>query len=487
MIHKNNGAHRKGSVSLNYLFYVLQEISVLLSVVVVTPYISRILGAENIGVYSYTHSIASYTILFGTMGMALYGRREIAACGDSIEKRSIVFFNIICLRALSTLAAIAVYFVVFNLLGEYQLLFRISVLEILASAFEISWFFQGENRFHINSAHAAIFKLLYTASIFLFVKTPEDLDLYCICLAATTLLQNLSTWLWIPKSLKLPRLNQIKPFSILAPVFALFLPQIAIQVYQVMDKTMLYALTHSQAEAGYYEQGHKIINIATLLITARGVAVTPKLSAACSNGENEKIPGILKESFQFIWFVGAPLLVGLLTLSDVFVPWFFGEGYDSVAALMKVFAPISLIIGLSNILTVLYIAKKRTKEITIAAVSGAVINLIMNSILIPSLRSVGAALASVTAELIILCMWICFVRKDISWKIIFNGMPKKIAGAIAAFVPLVLLFAKRMPAGISFLTLGAAGVCAYVILLILMKDNYMLKLWKSVLNLIKIV
>ena len=88
----------KKSVSKNYLYNMAYQILAILLPLITTPYLSRVLGAESIGIYSYTYSIATYFVLFGTLGVALYGQREIAYVQDNSKKRSIVFWEIFLLK-----------------------------------------------------------------------------------------------------------------------------------------------------------------------------------------------------------------------------------------------------------------------------------------------------------------------------------------------------------------------------------------------------
>lgn len=458
------------SVSINYIFFLLQEAATLISALVITPYVSRTLGGDGIGIYSYTQSIVSFAMLFAAQGVSLYGRREIAACGQNIRQRSIVFWDIVLLKCISTSIVIFIYAAVCYSIGEYMQLFTIQSIQVVSVALDISWLYQGENKFHINALLAIAVKTLQACCIIAFVKTRDDLALYCLVLSLFALLHNASMWIPISRVVKKVHFCEIHPLSCLKPVIALFIPQIAIQIYQVMDKTMLYVIGQSQFESGFYELSHKIINIATLLMTARSVAVQPNLSLMYANGRKKDIQAVLADTFQFIWFISMPLIVGIEVLSERFVPIYFGPGYDKVALLMRIFAPICLIIGLSNIPTAYYIASNRSKQITIAAFIGATVNLMLNAVLIPRFQSAGAAIASVVAEFVILCLWFFFSHQEISLKTVFQGAPKKIICAVLAFTPAVLLL--HVKGIIGFLLAGGVGIVLYLLLLILFKDAY---------------
>ena len=84
---------KQKSISKNYLYNLFYQILVIVMPLITTPYLSRVLGAEAIGIYSYTLSIATYFILFGTLGISLYGQREIAYVQEDDKKRSITFWG----------------------------------------------------------------------------------------------------------------------------------------------------------------------------------------------------------------------------------------------------------------------------------------------------------------------------------------------------------------------------------------------------------
>ena len=90
--------HKKKSIAKNYLYNVSYQILVMILPIITTPYVSRVLGAENIGIYSYTLSITTFFILFGSLGIALYGQREIAYLQEDKKRYSITFWEIFILK-----------------------------------------------------------------------------------------------------------------------------------------------------------------------------------------------------------------------------------------------------------------------------------------------------------------------------------------------------------------------------------------------------
>src|SRR5574344_496773 len=134
---------KKSTLRQNYIYNVIYQIFAMIVILITTPYVSRVLGSELIGIYSYTYSIVSYFILIGSLGISLYGQREIAYCQDNESKRSQVFWEIFILKAILTVLSGIVFYFIFCINGSYALYYKILMLELIANGLDIIWLFQG--------------------------------------------------------------------------------------------------------------------------------------------------------------------------------------------------------------------------------------------------------------------------------------------------------------------------------------------------------
>lgn len=159
------------SVKKNYLYNLVYQVLVLILPIITTPYISRTLGAENVGIYSFTISIVTYFTLLGSLGVSLYGQREIAYARENKSKRKKIFLEIIIFRFITMAIAMLVYYFVFVQNNEYQEYYQILLLYLVAAAFDISWFFQGMEEFKKTVTRNVIVRLVSVCCIFIFVKT----------------------------------------------------------------------------------------------------------------------------------------------------------------------------------------------------------------------------------------------------------------------------------------------------------------------------
>ena len=138
----------KRSIKTNYIYNLMHQVISIILPLITTPYISRMLGSNGVGIYSYAMSITTYFILFGTLGISLYGQREIAYNQNSKSKRSKIFWELFVFRLITMVISMAIFFFMFAYKGEYHVYFRILLLEMLANIFDISWFYYGLEDFN---------------------------------------------------------------------------------------------------------------------------------------------------------------------------------------------------------------------------------------------------------------------------------------------------------------------------------------------------
>lgn len=461
------------SVTKNYIYNLLYQVLLIILPLITTPYISRVLGADGIGIYSYTLSVATYFILFGSLGIAMYGQREIAYSRDDIYKRSKSFWEILILRISTMSISVILFTIIFANGKDYSLYYRILILELIANALDISFLFQGLEEFKKTVTRNLIVKLISVIFIFIFIKQPTDLWLYVLIYVLSNILGNLSLWIYLPRYIKKIKTKELNVKKHIMPTINLFIPQIAMQIYLVLDKTMLGNLLGDMSEVGNYEQSQKIVKLALSIITALGTVVAPRIANTISNGEKEKISGYIENSFTFVWFLGLPIMFGLMSVSNSLTAWFLGEGYEKSATLIKIGALLIMAIGLNNVTGIQYLipAKKQNKY-TKSVVIAAFINFILNCILIPKFKSSGAIIASVIAEFSIVFIQLYDVRKDFDLKIVVKNCYKFIVSSIIMFIPIFIMGYKMKPTIKTTIIQIIIGIIIYFASLIILKEKY---------------
>ena len=467
----------KKSVAKNYIYNLSYQILVIIIPLITTPYISRVLGAENIGIYSYTLSISAFFILFGSLGIALYGKREIAYHQKNKEEYSKIFWEILILRMILMSISLVIFYFSFVTKEQYQIYYRILMLEILANCVDISWFFQGLEEFKKTVIRNMIVKVISIVCIFVFVKDKNDLTKYFLIYVLSILLGNISLWFYLPKFLTKVKLKYLKIWRHIKPTLYLFIPQIAIEVYTLLDRTMIGAIISDKSEVGFYDQSQKIIKMLLTMITSLGTVMLPRIASNFASGKKKKIAKYLKKSFNMVFFLSFPMIFGIISVSSIFVPKFFGEGYGKVAILMNVISPIILFIGLSNVIGTQYLLPiKRQKEFTISVVCGAIINFIINISLIWKFGAIGASIGTVIAELTVAMVQIFFIRKDFKIINIIKSSKNYLFSSIIMFIVCLVIKSIVRKPYFSMALQCSLGCIIYLVILILLEDKFLFEI-----------
>lgn len=477
----------KKSISKNYFYNLFYQILVIILPLITTPYLSRVLGAEAIGIYSYTLSIATYFILFGSLGVALYGQREIAYLQDKKKERTITFWEILLMKFITMTISLVIFGLTYARIGKYSIYYRILIIEMISQTIDISWFFQGMEEFKKTVTRNAIVKLVFVVAIFIFIKSPADIYKYFLIITLSNILGNISLWLYLPKYLSKIKKNELHIFKHLKPTLLLFIPQIATQVYTVLDRTMIGVFCEDKSEVGFYEQAQKIVKLLLTVVTSLGTVMVPRMASTFAKGDMKQVKKYLLTSFSFTFLLAFPIMIGCLLVAKEFVPIFFGAGYDKVIILICVILPIILFIGMSNILGTQYLLPtKRQKEFTISVICGAIINFILNMILIYRFNSIGASIATVAAEFVVTLVQLYFVRDLLKISEILGSLKNYfIATVVMAFITYTINTVFSLDGIVSISVQVVTGVIVYASMLLILKDEFVFYIRQRVLNILK--
>lgn len=472
----------KKSIKRNYIYNLSYQVLSLITPLITAPYLARVLGADGIGTVSYAESVVSYFTLFATLGLTTFGQREISYVQDSEEKRTCVFWETKVFEVVTTGVVLLLY-LPFALLQTNRVIYLILGLNLLAVIANITWFFQGMEEFGIIVLRNTIFKILGILYIFFVVKTSQDVSKYVFGTAIFNLLSNISLWVYLPKYLGKPQWSQIKPFNNVRTVLSLFIPTIAIQIYTVLDKTMIGLITRNAFENGYYAQAITISKMVLIVVTSLGTVMIPRIGYYYGKGEKETVQSLMYRGYRFVWFLGIPLCFGLISVSSNFVPWFFGPGYEKVIPLLSILSFLILAIGINNVTGMQYlIPTKRQNLFTVTVLIGAGVNFALNLLLIHFYQSIGAAVSSVAAETVIALVQLYFVRKELSVKRVFFSCWNYLLAGIVMLVSLKLLQTKLDPSILHTAFLIICGIIIYFTILLCARDLFFYENMKSIMT-----
>lgn len=299
---------KKVSMKKNYIYNVIYQISVIIIPLITTPYISRVLGANNIGIYSYTLSIVTFFSMFATLGVNTYGQLEIATYRDNKEKRNKVFLEIAIARVITTITVIISYLIFIFFQPKYKIIYLILTLNIFGGMVDISWYFQGLEMFKLTVIRNTLIKIVGTILIFVFVKNQNDLMKYCLILQGTYFIGNLSLWKYLKKEIKIISLEWINILNHWKRSITYFIPTVATSIYTVLDKSMIGWITNSEMQNGYYEQAHKIEQVLVTIVTSLGTVTMPRVAYLIKEKKEDTAKDIINSAIEFVIFLSVPMM-----------------------------------------------------------------------------------------------------------------------------------------------------------------------------------
>lgn len=472
-------------VIVNYIFSIMFQLLNILLPLITTPYIARTLGVANVGYNSYITSIVNYFTLFAMFGTNMYGQREIGSHQNDKEKYSQIFYKIIIIKIIIGLIVSVAYAIVsYVFFEDFLVLFLIRYFSLAAVIFDISWFFQGLENFKITVIRQMIVKILAVISIFIFVNKENDLWKYMLIDGGLTFLGTITIYSYLPKYLVKVTINIKTIRSDFKEMLSLFIPQIATSLYAIIDKSMIGMYYSDGIESGYYEQAYKIEMIGISIVVAFTNVLIPRLALFYETNKKRELYNTIKQAIDYIIFMGVPLAFGISAICKNVLPWFLGGGYDKSSVVLSITAFLILIMGLTNFWGFAYlVATKQSKIYTKSVFLGTGINIILNFILIKLYASIGAAIASVLSEIVVLIFQTIVVRKQIDLKEIFKG---KIIYIIDGFIMwLIVSYLSRILSSkfINSILIAMIGALIYLVILVINKDKYLL----SILDKLKII
>ena len=293
-------------------------------------------------------------------------------------------------------------------------------LYVLISIFTVIWFLEGMDEFSTLALRNLIIKIVNLISVFVFVRTENDVVIYCLLMSALYLIAELMLWPSVFKRVKFHfcKWKDIKVH--LKPTLLLFVPTIAVSIYQTMDKIMIGAIA-GEAELAYYEYADKIIQVPGLIFTAIGAVMLSKMSYVYHN-ESEKAVKTIGSSMDLTFLISTSCMFGVLAIANEFVLIYYGEEFVKSGPILMTLVPIIILYGWANVLRMQYIIPNNLDMVYIKSTfAGAGINLIFNLIFIPRFNALGAAFGTIAAQLTVALFFTFSIGKKLPLKNYFKN------------------------------------------------------------------
>lgn len=389
----------KKGLGFNVIFQTIYQLFLTITPLITTPYVSRMLGVNGVGTYSYTLSMCKYFMLFALLGVEDYGCRSIASVNGNKEAVSKNFVNIFCFQIITSVIAIITYFgYCFFLVKTDLIVALLQGMMVISCLFDISWFFYGIEELKAPVFKGTLLKILTMVLTFVLVNKNTGVIAYTIAMAGGTLISQGVLWIYIKKEITIvkPSFSEILRHG--KANFILFIPVVAQTVFQVMDKSMLGWLS-TKAESGYYYNTDMIIYVPVGIIGGLSTVFLARLSSLYAENNREEINKVLLESFELYSCIACPLTFGISAVANEFIPLFFGESFAPCIQLTYLLCPAIILKTYSTLLkTEVFIPSHRENYFTFSVVVAAIINVVLNTLLIPGYGAAGAVIGTIGAE-----------------------------------------------------------------------------------------
>ncbi|WP_314159933.1 oligosaccharide flippase family protein [uncultured Gemella sp.] len=452
----------------NYLYNLSYQILTIILPIITVPYVTRIFTSEDLGNYVFYSSIVNYFSLFAMLGVAVYGTKQIAAASDV----SSTFWNIYAIQFIASLLALIAYVIaVISIPNMGGIIPIILGVVLFSKMIDISWLFAGKEDFKKITLRNTVVKLSGVISIFTLVKSSEDLYLYAFLIIVFDFLGQFVMWVPAKKFIKYPSFNIKLIKKNFHPIVLLFLPQVAISLYVVLDKTLL-GILGSYSDVGIYEQGQKLTSILITVVSSLGAVMLPRVANLLSEKKEKEAQNMVRFSFILYNLIIFPMIFGLIAVNEVFVKLFLGENFQDVKYVLYIIVFNIMFIGWTNILGYqVLVARNKNKEFMLSTTIPAFVSVVVNIVVIPFFGYIGASITSVVVEILVFTIQWYYSRNIISKNLLFNiDLVKIISASLLMFIAIMLCkYMLGLEGVVGLLIYIGVGGITYVIMNIVLR------------------
>jgi len=395
---------KEKSIKLNFIMNAILTMSGFIFPLITFPYASRVLLPVGTGKVSFATSIIAYFAMFAQLGIPTYGIRACAKVRDDKEKLSHTVQEILIINFIMTCLSYAVFFVALFAVPRMRMekeLFLVIGSTLLFNMIGMEWLYKALEEYTYITIRSIAFKFIGLIVMFLTVQTQEDYVFYGLITIFSTVGSNVFNFINVHKyvSFKPFKHYNLKPH--IKPILVFFAMAVATTVYTNLDVVML-GFMQSDTDVGYYNAAVRIKDILVSIVTSLGAVLLPRLVYFLEQGKTEEFHRVSRKAIHFVAVVATPMMLYFMLFAREGIYFLSGEAYAGSILPMQIIMPVLLFIGMSNILGIqILVPMGKEKIVLYSVISGAVVDLVVNMILIPHLGASGAAIGTLIAEFVV--------------------------------------------------------------------------------------
>ncbi len=486
------------SIKKNFILNAILTISSIIFPIISYPYAARILGPDGTGRVDFAVSVVGYFALFSQLGIPSYGIRACAKIRDNKRELSKTVWELMTINLIMTVIAYIVFVPVLFLvprISSEKTLFVIVSSTLLLNAIGIDYLYRGLEQYTYITIRSIIFKIISFASIFVLIKSDSDYAIYGGITIFAASASNIMNFIHARKLIMFKGVGKLDLKRHLKPVMMFFAMSCATTIYLNLDTSMLGFMT-TETDVGYYGAAVKIKKIMVSLVTSLGAVLLPRASYYVEQGKMNEFRRITEKALKFVFVISAPLMVFFMIYSTEGILFLSGQEYMPAIPAMIVIMPTLLLIGVTNILGIqVLVPLGKEKYVLYSEIAGAVVDIVLNALFIPSLKATGTALGTLVAEFAVLVVQCYLLRRIKSdnpivdsfkhikyWKIII-GIVVAVPFSIWVKLLHIDLGIGSKPSTViminNFVMIAIEGVCffaVYGVMMLLMKDEMMIEI-----------
>lgn len=468
----------------NIIYQFAYQVLILVIPLILSKYVTNIITKDTLGIYSYSYSIAGYFVTLGMLGIQKYGTRLIAKVRHNELELRKAFWSLYIFHVILAIASLIGYMVlIIASVSENRNIYLIQAIYVASVLFDLTWLFYGLENFKSVVLKNTLVKIFEISFIVLFVKGNEDLWAYTLIMSLSVFIGQI---IMFPQAISIVKPIKIKAKDMLPhikPMLILSISVLSTSVYAYLDKTILGLFSPGgKGDVAIYDYSEKIVKIPLSIITSVGTVMLPRMALLSSQQKQDEIKNYLKTSILWISMIAIGCMFGIASISRTFVSLWYGSDYSGCANGILYLSPIVFFISFGDIIRSQYlIPQGKDKEFTITVIAGAVINFVLNMLMIPRIGLNGAILSTVIAEAIICISQFYIVRGELPiLRYMITPIPFMFIGMIMYFINSFIESAM----GYSYITLliqvivGAVVYCFLAFLFMILTRAIDISKWR---------
>ncbi len=479
---------KKQSIKLNFIMNIILTVSQVIFPLITFRYVAEILHPAGTGIVGFATSVVAYFALFSQLGIPTYGVRATAQVRDDKEELSRVVQELVIINLVMCVLVYLIF--AFSLVAvpkfaENKALLIVTSTTIIFNAIGMEWLYKGLEQYSYITMRSIAFKFVAVILMFLVIKSENDTVMYAAISIFAGSASNILNLFHARKYITMRPVGKYKFGRHMKPIIIFFAMSCATTIYTNLDTVML-GFMKTDTDVGYYNAAVKIKTVLLGVVTSLGTVLLPRASYYVEQKLMKEFYSVARKAIHFVFLISFPMAVYFMIFAKEGIFFLSGDAYGGSIIPMQIIMPTLVLIGFTNIMGIqMLVPLGGEKVVLYSEIVGAVVDLVLNAILIPTMASAGAAIGTLVAEVAVFLVQYVALRSSV--REMFLDM-RYGALLLATVLGSVLSVPVKMLHLGSFFTLCISAVVffgVYGIVMILMKEELVVEILNQVLGMVK--